>query len=96
MPRSVEIEVWGPQTISYSLAYPLNINMHFILVGTLRRRIYPHVTKLGILTYIGLLHVPAKFHHEPIYTSRYMDFGTLTLGPAVVSIPLKIQNAKKN
>ena len=62
MPHSVEIEVWGPQTISYNLVYPLNINMHFILIGTLHRRIYPHVTKLGILTYIGLLHVPAKFH----------------------------------
>ena len=58
----VEIEVWVPQTISYSLVYPLNININFNLIGTLRCKIYPNVTKLGIPTYLGLLHVPAKFH----------------------------------
>ena len=39
------------------------------LIGTLRHKIYPNTTKCGLLTYIGLPHLPAKFHGQLIDTS---------------------------
>ena len=39
------------------------------LIGTIWHKIYPNTTKCGVLTYIGLLHLSAKFHGQLINIS---------------------------
>ena len=60
---------WVCQTILCSVAYPLNMPIKIYLIVTLQHKIYPNTTKCGLLAYIGLPHLPAKFHAQLINTS---------------------------